>query len=172
MVPGNILLIVVLVLLPLVPAYTLFRWLPSDGSVEGPFHGTKLKFGGAFAGYLVLFLALTQVSAGMPQHEVWVVRGQLAFADDAGTFDEHSVRFTLRPPGISLHPDGSFRLTLIRMPDETGEAELPTVIVEHPGYAPVRLDLDNAAAQARRRQVVMADTLVLRPRPELDPHEH
>lgn len=172
MIPGNILLIVVLVLLPLVPAYTLFRFLPSDGSVEGPFHGTKLKFGGAFAGYLVLFLALTQISAGMPQHEVWVVRGQLSFADDGGTFDEHSVRFTLRPPGIDLHPDGSFRLTLIRMPDPSGEAELPTVIVEHPGYAPMRLDLDGAASQSGKRVVLLQDTLVLRPRPALATHEH
>jgi hypothetical protein len=83
------------------------------------------------------------------------------------------VRFKLDPPGIVLHEDGSFRLTLIRMPmPDVGGAELPTVFVEHPGYAPVRLDLEAAASRQAGKRVVQLDTVVFRPRPALATHEH
>lgn len=43
-------------LLPLIPAFVLFRFLPSAANVEGPFKGLTIKLGGAFAGYFVTVL--------------------------------------------------------------------------------------------------------------------
>ena len=50
-----------IVLLPVVPAFLLFRYLPSTGRAAGPLKGLNIKFTGAFAGYLTLFLSLLAV---------------------------------------------------------------------------------------------------------------
>ncbi|HEX7903459.1 MAG TPA: hypothetical protein VF487_06245 [Chitinophagaceae bacterium] len=50
-------------ILPLTPAFILFKFLPSVGNVEGPLKGMQLKFGGAFAGYLILFFISYNVMA-------------------------------------------------------------------------------------------------------------
>ena len=46
------------ILLPFIPAFILFKELPSDASVSGLFQGLKLKLGGAFAGFFAIFVAL------------------------------------------------------------------------------------------------------------------
>jgi len=49
-------LLAALLLVPLVPAYILYRNLPSETKVSGPFKGLNLQLTGAFAGYFVLVL--------------------------------------------------------------------------------------------------------------------
>ena len=43
-------------LLPLIPAFLLYKFLPSKTSVAGPFKGLNLKLTGAFGGYFLLVL--------------------------------------------------------------------------------------------------------------------
>ena len=43
-------------LLPLIPAFLLYKFLPSRTSVTGPFKGLNLKLTGAFGGYFLLVL--------------------------------------------------------------------------------------------------------------------
>ncbi len=43
-------------LLPLIPAFLLYKFLPSKTSVSGPFKGLNLKLTGAFGGYFLLVL--------------------------------------------------------------------------------------------------------------------
>jgi hypothetical protein len=43
-------------LLPLIPAWVLYRFLPARTSVAGPFKGLNVKLSGAFAGYFLLVL--------------------------------------------------------------------------------------------------------------------
>jgi flagellar biosynthesis/type III secretory pathway M-ring protein FliF/YscJ len=40
----------------------LYRYLPSTGEASGPLAGLAVKFGGAFAGYLVVFLVLAYIA--------------------------------------------------------------------------------------------------------------
>lgn len=49
-------LLAALLLVPLAPAYILYRKLPSDTVVKGPFKGLTVQLTGAFAGYFVLVL--------------------------------------------------------------------------------------------------------------------
>jgi hypothetical protein len=46
-------------LLPLIPAFLLYRFLPSKTSVAGPFKGLSVKLTGAFGGYFLLVLIST-----------------------------------------------------------------------------------------------------------------
>lgn len=49
-------LLAALLLVPLVPAYILYRNLPSETVVKGPFRGLTVQLTGAFGGYFVLVL--------------------------------------------------------------------------------------------------------------------
>ena len=49
-------LLAAVLLLPLAPAYLLYRTLPSDTGVTGPFMGLSIQLSGAFAGYFLLVL--------------------------------------------------------------------------------------------------------------------
>lgn len=161
---GNALLLLMAVLLPLIPAYILYRLLPSQADLEGPWKGMKLKMSGAFAGYFVLMISLFGFSSRLPNYEVWTVEGTMAFSDGAGSFDERVVRFTLEPPGVRVFPDGSFRLTLLTSPQTSGIPELPTFIVDHEGYVPVTVNLERRRGDKQRlkRRLVLNDTLVLK----------
>lgn len=46
-----------ILLLPLVPAFIIYKFLPaSDTDVSGPYQGLSLKLKGAFAGYFLLVI--------------------------------------------------------------------------------------------------------------------
>lgn len=43
-------------LIPLIPAYVLYKTLPAETSVTGPFQGFKINLSGAFGGYFLLVI--------------------------------------------------------------------------------------------------------------------
>jgi hypothetical protein len=46
-----------ILLVPIIPAYILYKFLPaSDTDVSGPYQGLSLKLKGAFAGYFLLVM--------------------------------------------------------------------------------------------------------------------
>jgi hypothetical protein len=65
-------------ILPLIPAFLLFKFLPGTGNVKGPLKGMEVKFGGAFAGYLILYLISYKPMQGWIRkaeepREVWTI---------------------------------------------------------------------------------------------------
>ncbi|MFI5152051.1 MAG: hypothetical protein ACHQET_01875 [Chitinophagales bacterium] len=50
-----------ILLIPLIPAFILYKFLPSKATVTGPFKGLNLKLSGSFGGYFLLVL----VSSGI-----------------------------------------------------------------------------------------------------------
>src|SRR5271167_2496018 len=99
---------VVLIIIPLVPAYVLFKALPSSADVSGPLQGLALKLSGAFAGYFALMvLTFTQLPhvrqfASAETHQVWTVEGNLQ--------DEQGNGILVGPCEVHFMPDqyGSF----------------------------------------------------------------
>lgn len=166
---GNLAFVVTVVLLPIVPAYLLYRLLPSRADVEGPLQGLQIKLSGAFAGYFLLVLTLLGFWRFLPAYEVWAVRGQLHFADEQGAFDENLVRFSLQPPRSTISPDGRFEVSVFAFPDQSGNVRLPTLVVEHPGYRPAGVFLDEVEEKSRlTRLVSIQDTIRLLPVPRED----
>ena len=54
---NDILFLGVIVILPIIPAFILFKWLPPKKTfASGPFKGLNLKLTGSFAGYFVVLL--------------------------------------------------------------------------------------------------------------------
>src|SRR5262249_22383818 len=75
----------VVTLLPLVPAYVLFKTLRSRARVTGPLAGLKVQLSGAFAAYFIVFIILfrglsSEVSSF--QYHEWKVAGRVEFDTD------------------------------------------------------------------------------------------
>lgn len=54
--------LVFILLIPLVPAMLLYKFLPSKTAVDGPFKGLNIKLSGAFSGYFLLVLIAISIS--------------------------------------------------------------------------------------------------------------
>src|SRR6185436_7938836 len=94
----ELVLIAFAILIPITPAYILYKALPSDAKVAGPFRGLNIRLSGAFGGYFLLVLLIFGFHYSQPnsQYEVWEVRGQIK--TDNGEAVESKVRFSLLPP--------------------------------------------------------------------------
>src|SRR5882724_11224112 len=78
-------------LLPLTPAFVLFKKLPSQAIVKGPFKGLNLQLSGAFAGYFTLALIMQGYvllrPKPAPPFEVYEVDGKLINVDPGSVED-------------------------------------------------------------------------------------
>jgi hypothetical protein len=146
---------VVLILLPLIPAVLLFRYLPSSGQVDGTFQGMRYKFGGAAAGYFAVLLILAlrifpelhhqtelleriakaqEDALHMDKYETWHVLGAVKLAQEDPNRATADMRVRLVPPAFQSMPGGRFDYevpVLARGNDRT----FPNVVFDHDGYA-------------------------------------
>jgi hypothetical protein len=54
-----------ILLIPIIPAFILFRFLPSSANVKGPLKGLDIKLGGAFGGYIVAVILSWRVALSL-----------------------------------------------------------------------------------------------------------
>ncbi len=119
-----------LVVLPLLPSYLLFKLLPSTGGVEGPMGGLKVKFSGAFGGYVALIVFLGWWING-PSYRVWNVGGSLQFENGGAPVPGSDVYCYLQGPNLKtqIDPGNSFNFSF----PTNGDA-LPDLVFQAPGY--------------------------------------
>jgi hypothetical protein len=138
--------ITALVILPLIPAVVLFTKLPSTGEVSGPLKGLNVKFSGAFAAYLILFVCLLQIRPTDFDHShVWQVRGHVAFkrAKSEGKPNPSDIRVRVTPPDLVVHGNGSggsFRFD-VPIPEKNGAPDFPRLSLDLSGYEPLSVSL-------------------------------
>ena len=139
------------ILLPMVPAYVLFKALPGSADVSGPLQGLNIKLGGAFAGYFALLVLVFST------HNIWnPVRAGQIWQVKATLLDENgAVIQSLDPNYIGLDPntfdtnkDGSFTLTVATQPTQGGAIVLPSVTVSYPSFQQPTIALDPADPSA------------------------
>jgi hypothetical protein len=136
-----------ILLLPLIPAFVLFRFLPSTANVQGPFKGLTLKLGGAFAGYFVTVLLSWQVAKSMLEptwSDNWNVVAQITFEGAPGNHPPASQAIVLvKPPTADIDPGtGQLQMKLPVPRVHTGAADLQRLIVAFDGYETVNVPLD------------------------------
>jgi hypothetical protein len=146
-VPLNLLVLACIILFPIVPAYLLFRALPSTAIVTGPLHGFKINLGGAFAGYfsLILLILCTHNTWQFrpPAYQLWELQAQVT--DETGAaiqpLDPRDVQLT--PPSFRANPDGTFNLTFSTTPTPAGGGiDYPNLIVSHANFGQRTIPLD------------------------------
>jgi hypothetical protein len=134
--------VLVVVLVPVIPAFLLYKFLPAGKTtVGGPFRGLDIKLSGAFAGYflvvlitssLVVFLIQKKPPPAPYQYEVYTVRGRIDL-QKAGDrpFDFKNLNFTFEPSQQQVFSDGSFILDIPVKPNQTGQLDFPTLTIEY-----------------------------------------
>jgi|KBSMisStandDraft_5_1062788.scaffolds.fasta_scaffold629226_2 hypothetical protein len=145
MLDNTLVILAFVVLLPLVPAFLLFKLLPSRAVVKGPLAGLNVNLGGAFGGYVALTVFVTTMASNAnmlkppkPPDPVWHVRGSITLEQDDSSSDQ-SVTFKLLPPAkdYSAAIDKTFDVD-IPMADR---APIPHFYFTAKGYVGERVDL-------------------------------
>ncbi len=136
--------LMVIVLLPCLPAFLLFKALPSRAAVKGPLRGLEIKLGGAFGGYfalVVLILASHNVWNPVPTYQVWKVTGDLSYQSGSPAELMQNTNILAHPPCVVPDPSGAFEPTVYTMPGAGGTAEFPKLTIDAPDYLHVAIPL-------------------------------
>ena len=138
--------LVVVVLVPVIPAFLLYKYLPEGKTtVGGPFRGLDIKLSGAFAGYFLVLLMATSMlvflikqrpAPPVPQrqYEVYTVRGKIDLqktGDQPPRFDYRQLSFSLVPSQQQVFSDGTFTVEIPVKRNQTGQLDFPTLTVEY-----------------------------------------
>lgn len=138
------LLLLIAILLPVIPAYILYKTLPSRTAVSGPFKGLNIDLTGAFAGYfLVLLVAVWFTHHYYPplrDYEVWTVEGKVM---PKGSNSHQQILqggdLSILPSKVTLWPSGgastSFSVVIPITLDQSNKPDFPYLLVSPPGYS-------------------------------------
>lgn len=132
------------VLLPIIPAYILYKALPSHTKVSGPFRGLNIRLTGAFGGYFLLVLivfafVLSQVEMPKPpiqakpsDYELWTVQGKIKL--EQGDFDlKEDTVIAMVPPDQALDKNGRFLIQKLPLEKQLGTKK-PQLTIQREGY--------------------------------------
>ncbi|HEY6764085.1 MAG TPA: hypothetical protein VI386_04885, partial [Candidatus Sulfotelmatobacter sp.] len=102
--------ILLVLLLPLLPAFVLFRFLPATANVEGPFNGLTLKLGGAFGAYFVTVLLSWQIETSQVKYmwsDNWNVQAHIVFDGTSANHPPPTQAVVLvKPPTAEIDSSG------------------------------------------------------------------
>jgi len=133
-------------LVPMVPAFVLYRTLPSTAVVSGPFKGLTVQLSGAFGGYFLLTLIAFGYLAAQPRptatDELWEVSGKISVPNGSLMMDRDHLRVSLQPTTFDLSGDGCFSVRLPAKRDASGKAWFPKLVFEAPNLATRTIDLN------------------------------
>lgn len=134
------------ILVPLAPAYLLYKTLPSSAEVNGPYKGLVIRLSGAFGGYFLLTLLAFGFLTSRPQptksHEVWQVRGKINCEHADTPINPKQLSMTMLPPNVNWGPDGTFYAAVPVARTPSGQLDFPTLMIEHPTHQTVNIDLN------------------------------
>jgi hypothetical protein len=121
----NLIYIVVELLLPIIPAFILHRYLPNKTFVKGPLKGLQINLSGAFAGYFLLFFLLYLAPRPLSS-EVWKVVGTIS--PNSKITPEYQIDCRISPPLTNIPDNKSFEVTVpIEIKD--GKRSFPDLVL-------------------------------------------
>jgi hypothetical protein len=177
-------------LLPFGPAYLLYRTLPAETSVEGPFKGLKIKLSGAFAGYFLLVLLVFSFvySRLRPVHnyEVYKVKGLIGLDPRNKSLRTIAdlrqiapgMRISLVPPERQVMQSGEMTVEIPVERGQAGELEFPSLYIEHALVEGETVDLDDERVQRKygivydrsRKIITLREPIVLEEKSARQPY--
>ena len=146
-------------LLPIIPAYLLFKALPSTSTVGGKLQGLDIKLGGSFAGYFALVLLIIANHAVLvplpppppPPYQVWEVSGRV-LNEQGKPIEPLDIRdISLAPSFLDTDRSGFFRLRFYSWPDIGGGYAYPRLTISHENYEPLPIPLNPSDPTLRDR---------------------
>jgi len=145
---NDLVLIGFTILLPLTPAYILYKALPAKTRVVGPFKGLNIQLSGAFGGYFLLVLVIigflsTRPRPQDPRYEVWKVTGKMKFDSSWTDAEKEKLQLSLIPGNQRIYPNGDFEMLVAPEVAEGGKLKFPKLLIRQDGFQIVTIDLDN-----------------------------
>jgi hypothetical protein len=142
----SLLILVCVILLPVLPAFLLFKALPSTAMVSGPLQGFTVNLGGAFAGYfavVVLVIASHNILFPRPQpYQVWELSGTVTDENGNPIQPLAATDVVFDPPLYQPDLGGAFSVTFPTIPAPGGGTTYPKLFISHSEYKPLPIDLD------------------------------
>src|ERR1043166_5494092 len=136
----DLVLISFTILLPLTPAYILYKALPAKTNVTGPFKGLNIQLSGAFAGYFLLVLVIMGFITTRPPdptHELWKVTGKMNFDTAWTDTAEDKPQFSLLPDNQQIASTGDFEIQVAPEVCGDGRLKFPKLLIARKGYQTV-----------------------------------
>jgi hypothetical protein len=180
---SDLVYLTVAILLPIAPAYLLYKTLPSQATVEGPWKGLVIKLTGAFGGYFLVFsvvmgYVMTRPERPTARYELWEVKGKINWDQNSAEVDPNSVRLKLFPAIDNVIGDGSFKIKILAELADTGKPNFPVLFIEQPGFETTSIDLNqsqgkfgqqvkNLLMDAAAKRIEVNDVIELKKRPQL-----
>jgi hypothetical protein len=132
----NIIYLLIVILVPIIPAYLLFKKLKSSAEASGPISPIKefsVKFGGAFAGYfpifLLLYFKLPNTFEEIKQSQPWEITGTIKDADTKKIIeDPYGDLQVVLKPFSDVTDAGMITLYLLERKTPIGEEKLDYVL--------------------------------------------
>lgn len=136
-------LVLLVVLLPIIPAYILYKTLPSRTKVSGPFKGLNIQLTGAFGGYFIVALLTGSFITGYTllnqEYELWTVEGKIQLKQ--GDFDSKSTIIAIKPPEQTLYRKGRFIIEDVPLAKKIG-VKKPSLLIQKKGYKIIEVTLE------------------------------
>lgn len=137
-----------MVLLPLIPAFLLFKLLPNTAVVGGPFHGFRIDLSGAFGAYFVLLVLILSTKNSVwdppPAYQVWTVKGIVTDGNGVPITPLDAGDIALLPPALR-EANAWFTIDVPVRTLQGGAPDYPTIAITHAGFQPMQFTLDPAA---------------------------
>jgi hypothetical protein len=152
------------VILPMIPAFVLYKMLPSSAVISGPFKGLNTQLQGAFAGYFIIFIVLAKLIFSFPcyNYEVWNVSGNIK-PDNRDKANNKKILegdiSVLPPPSKPDIKNHEFSIDAVVKRDHTGRPLFPSIVFNHEGYAPVTIPLTNdTTSWGNKKYIIKKDS--------------
>jgi hypothetical protein len=124
------------ILLPIVPAYILYKTLPPEKTfISGPLQGLNIQLTGSFGGYFILVVVLIAfikfvLPSGAESYQLWDVAGKIQLPEGYSPETSDTViTMGIEPPRQQIYPSGRFIVQGVPIPKAAG-ADKPKLIFQ------------------------------------------
>ena len=172
--------IAILLLVPLIPAFIIYKFLPSKTSVNGPFKGLNINLTGAFGGYFLLVIIslgliysirnsalsaqLKKVTLELNKYQRWSLSGKVLTNNPESTKIFIDGQYP-KPTKIGDQL-GQFEASFFIRSDDNKKINLPIAACfynENTGYSIVNLtNKERIEIDTTSNSIYLKDTIMLR----------
>ena len=176
----NWITLALLFLLPMVPAFVLYRFLPAAGEVGGTLYGVPIKLTGSIAGYvIVLLIGVNYVSiddvAGTDRYRLYTIAGTVKLEGMTEEPDYRQLTISYAPRSYEIgRPYGEgqldWKVVTLRPADAhtAGFQPLADILIGYPDFVTQKLSVATARANGAASSL-MFEPVTLRKKRALTP---
>ena len=166
-----------LFLLPMVPAFVLYRFLPAAGQVGGTLYGVPIKLTGSIAGYVVvLLIGINYVSiddvAGTDRYRLYTIEGSVKLEGMSEEPDYRQLTISYAPRSYEIgrpYGEGQLDWKVVTLrpadPDAEGYQPLADILIGYPDFVTQKLSLSKAVPNGSPGSLVFEPVVLTKKRP-------